>query len=355
MDFRAANGGAAVAYSGWLGDEAGVQSQYFRSAAYLSKHSEGAYSFINDSAENILNDDDFKYSLAQKIGRREAIRLFNGDDSGSIRSRYSYGDNLSLNDLVSENYMRANARGDMLVLMGTQVPQDNVLAQTELPLLIHELPAVTAINGIPVAKLRQMTPEQAFEAVQTASLKIQSQGMVYRGEESSQTPAGQTVTQTVEIMDISDTDYGKGKVTPPKHLDAYEKGRDRIARLAPDKVKELGLEKPPNQEVVPAAKTSKEVVPISRGQDQPQETADPAKGGKTPGKELEKAPRFSKELEKISRKPAEPTKQTAAPNGTYASSKEVQASLTAFAKKNPAFMAEMRKLDGPKGNLGRGK
>uniref|UniRef100_UPI0035A049F5 hypothetical protein n=1 Tax=Streptococcus ferus TaxID=1345 RepID=UPI0035A049F5 len=319
------------------------------------QHSEGTYSFINDSAENILNDDDFKYYLTQKIGRDEATQLLNGDTSTSVRSRYSYGDNLSLNDLVSENYMRANARGDVLVLMGTQVPRDNVLAQTELPLLIHELPAVTAINGIPVAKLRQMTPEQAFEAVQTASLKIQSQGMVYRGEESSQTPAGQTVTQTVEIMDISDTDYGKGKVTPPKHLDAYEKGRDRIARLSPDKIKELGLEKPPNQEVVTAAKTSKEVVPISRGQDQPQETADPAKGGKTPGKELEKAPRFSKALEKVSRKPAETAKQTAAPNGTYASSKEVQASLAAFAKKNPAFMAEMRKLDGPKGNLGRGK
>ncbi|WP_206512678.1 hypothetical protein, partial [Streptococcus sp. DD11] len=39
MDFRAKNGGAAIAYSGWFGNEADVQSQIFRTAQNISEHS----------------------------------------------------------------------------------------------------------------------------------------------------------------------------------------------------------------------------------------------------------------------------------------------------------------------------
>ncbi|MGT2908014.1 hypothetical protein, partial [Streptococcus dentiloxodontae] len=37
MDFRAANGGAAVAYSGWLGNDNEVMSQLFLTAKELSE------------------------------------------------------------------------------------------------------------------------------------------------------------------------------------------------------------------------------------------------------------------------------------------------------------------------------
>ncbi|WP_164828396.1 hypothetical protein, partial [Streptococcus sp. DD11] len=40
MDFRAKNGGAAIAYSGWFGNEAGVQSQIFRTDQNISEHSQ---------------------------------------------------------------------------------------------------------------------------------------------------------------------------------------------------------------------------------------------------------------------------------------------------------------------------
>ncbi|MGT2706880.1 hypothetical protein ACVRXQ_02840 [Streptococcus panodentis] len=40
MDFRAKNGGAAIAYSGWFGNESGVQSQIFRTAQNISEHSQ---------------------------------------------------------------------------------------------------------------------------------------------------------------------------------------------------------------------------------------------------------------------------------------------------------------------------
>ncbi|MGT2908227.1 hypothetical protein, partial [Streptococcus dentiloxodontae] len=164
MDFHAANGGAAVAYSGWLGNDNEVMSQLFLTAKELSENSQGQYSFISDGAENILNDKTFQKTLVAKVGDEAKEQLMNGDTSGDVRDRTSFGGNLSLNDFVSENYMRANARGDVLVLMGTDVTRDNVLAQTELPLLIRDHPEVTAINGIPIDDLRQMTDAQAFDA-----------------------------------------------------------------------------------------------------------------------------------------------------------------------------------------------
>ncbi|MGT2907436.1 hypothetical protein, partial [Streptococcus dentiloxodontae] len=227
MDFRAANGGAAVAYSGWLGNDNEVMSQLFLTAKELSENSQGQYSFINDGAENILNNSNFRDELEFKLGNRNTVeQLMSGDYSGDVRERTSFGNNLSLNDFVSENYMRANARGDVLVLMGTDVTRDNVLAQTELPLLIRDHPEVTAINGIPIDDLRQMTDAQAFDAVHDASLKIQAEGKLYRGERPF--PTADSPEKTVEILDLSETEYGKG-VTPPEDLkEQDETMRDRI-------------------------------------------------------------------------------------------------------------------------------
>ncbi|MBP2621779.1 hypothetical protein ACVRXQ_02820 [Streptococcus panodentis] len=201
MDFRAKNGGAAIAYSGWFGNESGVQSQIFRTAQNISEHSNGAYSFINDAGENLLNDSYFVDELREKIGKNAAAELIGGKWTDKGCNKYVFGsDNvLTINDLVSDNYMRVNARGDVLVLMNADSPADSVLGQTELPRLIDRHPDVTAINGVPVEELRKLTPEQRFRKVAEASVRIQETATFYRG--SYPGAAGD-----VEFLDLS----GKG-------------------------------------------------------------------------------------------------------------------------------------------------
>ncbi|WP_164828525.1 hypothetical protein, partial [Streptococcus sp. DD11] len=128
----------AIAYSGWFGNEPGVQSQIFRTAQNISEHSNGAYSFINDAGENLLNDRNFKEALDLKVGEDVASEIIGGKWTSKGRNKYVFGsDNvLTINDLVSDNYMRVNARGDVLVLMNADSPADSVLGQTELPRLI---------------------------------------------------------------------------------------------------------------------------------------------------------------------------------------------------------------------------
>ncbi|MEZ7551833.1 hypothetical protein O3621_11320, partial [Streptococcus sp. 20925_1_22] len=215
MDFRANNGGAAIIFSGQYGNEEGVQSQIFWTVKNISENSKGSYSLVNDSCEDLLNDSNFYEVLIKKVGEPDANRIMEGGKTASgERNRYIYEgyEALSVKDLVSDNYIRDNARGDVLVLMSTNLPIDSVLAQTELPRLIDSHPDVIAINGIPVEELRQLTQEQRFRKVAEASIRIQENATFYRGEYLG-------VKNDVEILDLR----GKGvagdiKMAIPEHF-----------------------------------------------------------------------------------------------------------------------------------------
>jgi hypothetical protein len=69
-------------------------------------------------------------------------------------------------DLLSARFV-AQARGEVITLTGG-ARRDGVFAQVELPQLLRN-PAVTSIDGIPIAELRRLSPDQAFALVTAAS------------------------------------------------------------------------------------------------------------------------------------------------------------------------------------------
>lgn len=59
MDFSASNGGVAIGYAGTIGEGTGV----FRTIEKITGVTDSQYSFINQCAENIQNQDAFKEAL----------------------------------------------------------------------------------------------------------------------------------------------------------------------------------------------------------------------------------------------------------------------------------------------------
>ena len=63
---------------------------------------------------------------------------------------------MSLNDLVSDNFMRNNARGEVNLIITESANLNSVLYSTEIPTLL-EMDGVLSINGIPKAELRGLS------------------------------------------------------------------------------------------------------------------------------------------------------------------------------------------------------
>lgn len=180
MDYTASNGGAAVGYAGIIGYSKDVKSAIFLTVENLTGNSNGKYCFINDGV-NILNNDTFNETLFKAIGEKDIETIINGGkNSDGTRNKHSFGNNLSLNDVVSQNFMAANARGDVMLLIEESARPDSVLGTTEIPQLMRD-PEVTHILGIPKDSLIGFTDEERFQILKEKSLLMQSGASVYRG------------------------------------------------------------------------------------------------------------------------------------------------------------------------------
>jgi Ca2+-binding RTX toxin-like protein len=166
MDFKATNGGAAIGYSGRLGNDG--STAIFRTISFVADGSNGEYSYINMVADNIQNQ--IAEPLRDAVGGDYADRILGGSEaSDGSRLRTSFGDTLSINDLASDNFMLNNAKGDVKLIITETARMDSVLNLTEIERLLV-MDEVTHINGIPKAELAGMTSEARFNLLKQESV-----------------------------------------------------------------------------------------------------------------------------------------------------------------------------------------
>lgn len=89
-----------------------------------------------------------------------AAYLYGSRDANGIRTANGLWDQLSASFV-------ARAQGAVITFTGG-ARRDGVFAQVELPGLLRN-PAITSIDGIPIAELRGLTPDQAFDLVTATS------------------------------------------------------------------------------------------------------------------------------------------------------------------------------------------
>lgn len=92
LDYKVTNGGTVIGYAGKL-DDGGTG--IFKTVENLTKNSNEAYCFINNAADNILNDDKFNIALNEAVGPKSARYILGGAWNGDTRSKYIFGDTLS--------------------------------------------------------------------------------------------------------------------------------------------------------------------------------------------------------------------------------------------------------------------
>jgi hypothetical protein len=92
LDYKVSNGGTVIGYAGKL-DDGGTG--IFKTVEDLTKNSDGAYCFINNSADNILNSKEFNTALHKAVGDAYFNDIVGGAWDGNNRSKYSFGDTLS--------------------------------------------------------------------------------------------------------------------------------------------------------------------------------------------------------------------------------------------------------------------
>lgn len=160
MDFKVSNGGTVIGYAGKTSGNDG-KTAIFHTVESTVKNNGGNLCFINNSAENILNNEEFKKSLKAAVNDYYDD-IIGGKWDGDIRSKYSFGDNLSLNDFVSDNFMLNNAKGNVILLITDNARYDSTLNVTELERLMM-MDDVTHINGISKGELLLMNPQERFE------------------------------------------------------------------------------------------------------------------------------------------------------------------------------------------------
>lgn len=169
MNFKASNGGVAIGYAGVIGDRGG-NSGVFKTVEKLVEGSNGHYSFINYCAENIQNNSKFEKALKNAILKEHIPRIMGGrwiDDGNRLRT--SFGNALSINDFVSDNYMLKNARGKVQLIITDKARFDSVLNVTELERLLT-MDEVTHINDIPKAELIKMDSLSRFKMLKEQSV-----------------------------------------------------------------------------------------------------------------------------------------------------------------------------------------
>ncbi len=198
MDYTASNGGAAVGYAGATGSFKGINTGIYLTVDNITAGSNGEYSFVN-----ILNNMKFEMALQNAVDIDNATSIIVGswNDDGT-RSKYSFGDAVALNDIVSENFMLTNARGDVLLLIEESATANSVLAMTEIPCMLDN-PEVTHILGIAKENFEGLTYEEVFEVLKEKSLAMQSEATIYRGTMIN--ASGNEVT--VELLSLENTQY----------------------------------------------------------------------------------------------------------------------------------------------------
>ena len=187
MNFVASNNGNAIGYAGSLDGTAPGATGLYLSVAEISKQSGNGYCFINYSAENILNNKPFIDALYTVVGEKNKDKIMGGEwsvDADGVwhRSKYSFpeAEILALNDLVSENFMNANARGDVLLIIAENARTDSALTLTEIPSLMKN-EKVDSILGISKNDLEGLTDVERFKLLKAKSLAMQSEAVIYGG------------------------------------------------------------------------------------------------------------------------------------------------------------------------------
>ena len=177
LDYKVTNGGTVIGYAGKL-DDGGTG--IFKTVENLTKNSNEAYCFINNAADNILNDDKFNIALNEAVGPKSAGYILGGAWNGDTRSKYSFGDTLSLNDLVSDNFMKNNAKGDVYLLIADNARMDSTLNVTEIERLLT-MDEVKTINGIDKSVLANMSSTERFNLLKEQSVIDMMNANIYRG------------------------------------------------------------------------------------------------------------------------------------------------------------------------------
>ncbi len=235
MDYVASNGGEAVGYAGLIGYSKDVKSAIYLTVENLTGNSNGKYCFINDGV-NILNNREFYDILYNAIGEKNTKIIIDGDEnSDGTRNKHSFGNNLSLNDVVSQNFMAANASGDVMLLIEESARPDSVLGTTEIPQLMRD-PKVTHILGIPKDSLIGFTDEERFQILKEKSLIMQAGASIYRGVVEDELGN----KKVVEYLCLENTPYAdKFKVEIPSGFERvctyYERLQENGINLLTDK------------------------------------------------------------------------------------------------------------------------
>ena len=115
LDYKVENGKTVIGYAGRITNE-NSKTGIFHTVQNIVEGSNGKYCFINNSAENILNNGRFNAVLYDAVGEGRYTNIVFGTWENDVRSKYSFDGVLSLNDLVSDNFMLNNARGDVCLL-----------------------------------------------------------------------------------------------------------------------------------------------------------------------------------------------------------------------------------------------
>ena len=177
LNYKVTNGGTVIGYAGKL-DDGGTG--IFKTVEDLTKNSDGAYCFINNSADNILNSKEFNTALHKAVGDAYFNDIVGGAWDGNNRSKYSFGDTLSLNDLVSDNFMKNNAKGNVYLLIADNARMDSTLNVTEIERLLT-MDEVKTINGIDKSVLANMSSTERFNLLKEQSVIDMMNANIYRG------------------------------------------------------------------------------------------------------------------------------------------------------------------------------
>lgn len=197
LDFDVTEGGtkAAIGYAGTTGPKGkDVKGGVYQTVEIIAHADFSHFVFINDAADNLLNNKDFKELLFVKIGEENFEKLLWGKDGKS------FGDNLPLNDVVSYNFMKANASGDVMLLIAENASVDSVLRKTEIPTILSK-ESVTAVLGIPKENLLAMDEIERFNLLKQKSIAMQAESTIHQGTKFFD--SGREITY--EILSFEDT------------------------------------------------------------------------------------------------------------------------------------------------------
>lgn len=76
LDYKVPNGGIVIGYAGRIGQD--YKTGIFNTIDNIVQNSNGQFCFINNSAENILNDQKFNDALKEAVGEKNASDIIGG-------------------------------------------------------------------------------------------------------------------------------------------------------------------------------------------------------------------------------------------------------------------------------------